>query len=278
MEFLAIPFPGINPVAFEIGPLSVKWYGLGYMASLLFAWWYIKQLLRTPQLWRGNKAPFSPLLVDDLLLWITIGVVVGGRLGQVLLYDPGYYLHHPIEIFEIWRGGMAFHGALILSGILILIFSRIHKVDFATVTDLCCAGVALGIGLVRITNFINAEHFGRPSDVPWAMVFPGGGNYTRHPSQLYESLLEGFVMFAILRLATHKFGALKSPGIVTGIWLIWYAVARTICEFFRDPEPVHALNLGPFTAGQMYSIPMVLLGLWFIWRARRGAAATPANA
>jgi phosphatidylglycerol:prolipoprotein diacylglycerol transferase len=106
------------------------------------------------------------------------------------------------------------------------------------------------------------------------MEFPGGGSYTRHPSQLYESLLEGFVMFAIIRLATHKFGALKSPGIVTGIWLIWYAIARTICEFFRDPEPVHALNIGPFTAGQMYSIPMVLLGLWFIWRARRGAAQT----
>lgn len=278
MDLLAIPFPGINPVAIEFGPFSVKWYGIGYMVSLLFAWWYIKQMLRTPELWRGNKAPFAPELTDDLLLWITIGVVAGGRLGQVLLYEPSYFWKHPADVLKVWNGGMSFHGALILCGLLILVFSRLHKVAFATVMDLCCAGVALGIGLVRIANFINGEHFGRPTNVPWAMVFPEGGNYTRHPSQLYEALLEGFVLFVILRLATHRFGALKSPGLVTGIWLVWYGLARMVCEMFRDPEPIHALNLGPITAGQVYSVPMILLGVWFIWRARKQAETQPARA
>lgn len=276
MSFLALPYPNIDPVAFALGPVSVKWYGLAYMTGLLFGWQYVKRLLATPRLWRNEQAPFAPPLVDDLLLWVTLAVVVGGRLGQVLLYDPGYYAQHPLEIFEVWRGGMAFHGALIASGIAIVLFARAQKTSPLSIMDLCSAAVPVGIFLGRIANFINSEHWGRPSNVPWAMVFPNGGDYARHPSQLYEAALEGLVLLAITRIMTHRLLALKYPGMTTGVFLVWYAIARTISEFFREPEAVHAFNLGPFTAGQMYSLPMLLGGLWFIWNARRNAERAPA--
>jgi phosphatidylglycerol:prolipoprotein diacylglycerol transferase len=271
MSFLAITYPNIDPVAFSLGPVSVKWYGLAYMTGLLAGWLYIKRLLATPPLWRSDKPPFPPLVADDLLLWITIAVIVGGRLGQVLLYDPGYYAQHPMEIFEVWRGGMAFHGALVASAVAIVLFARWQKTNPLSIMDVCCAAVPFGIFLGRIANFINSEHWGRPSSVAWSMVFPNGGNYTRHPSQLYEAALEGLVLLVIMRLMTHRVLALKQPGLTAGVWLVWYAIARTISEFFREPESVHAFNLGPFTAGQLYSIPMLLAGAWLIWNARRKA-------
>lgn len=270
---LAITYPNINPVAFELGPFSVKWYGLAYMTGLIFGWWYVKRLVSQPRLWRNDEPPFPAPVVDDLLLWITLAVIVGGRLGQVLLYDPGYYLSHPAEILQVWRGGMAFHGALIASALAIWAFARWQKVDWKSVADLCCAAVPVGIFLGRITNFINSEHWGRPSSVPWAMIFPNGGHYTRHPSQLYEAALEGIALIVITRVLTHHVLALKRPGLVSGVWLVWYGIARAISEIFREPESVHALNIGPFTAGQMYSVPMLLLGAWFIWQARRQDAA-----
>ena len=271
-----LAYPNIDPVAIEIGPFSIKWYGIAYMSGLLVGWWYVRRLLSTPGLWRGGKAPLSIEQTDDLLLWVTLSVIVGGRLGQVLLYDPGYYFEHPAEILKTWRGGMSFHGALIASGIVLLVFARWHKLPALSVMDLCCAAVPFGLLFGRIANFINSEHWGRPSEVAWAMVFPNGGDVPRHPSQLYEAALEGLVMFFILRLVTHSLLGLKQPGLVTGVWLVWYAIARTVCEFFREPENMHALNLGPFTAGQMYSIPMCLLGLVLIHRSR--AALEPQEA
>ena len=275
---LAISYPNISPVALEIGPLSIKWYGLAYMTGLLVGWWYVKRLVAERALWRRNEPPFGPLAVDDLLLWITLAVIIGGRLGQVLLYDPGYYISHPAEIFKVWQGGMAFHGALIASAMAIWAFARWQQADWRSVADLCCAAVPLGILLGRIANFINSEHWGRPSSVAWAMVFPNGGAYTRHPSQLYEAALEGLALLVIMRLMTHRYLALKQPGMTAGVWLVWYGLARAFVEFFREPEAVHALNFGPFTAGQLYSLPMMVLGAWLIWRARAedaGAVAPP---
>jgi phosphatidylglycerol:prolipoprotein diacylglycerol transferase len=190
----------------------------------------------------------------------------------VLLYDPSFYLANPAEIIKVWKGGMSFHGALIASGLLILLFARIYKVSARSVMDLCCAAVPIGIFFGRIANFINSEHWGRVTDAAVGMVFPNGGLNPRHPSQLYEAALEGLVLLAIMRFATHHLFALKRPGLVTGIWLVWYAIARGICEFFREPEPQHFLNIGPFTAGQVYCLPMLLLGLYMIWRARQTEA------
>lgn len=271
MITFAIPFPGIDPVALSLGPISIKWYGLAYMAGILLGWFYITYLLKQPRLWARETPPFEPARGDDLLLYVTLGVILGGRLGQVLLYDPGYYFAHPADIVKVWKGGMSFHGALVGSGLAILMFARTYAVNARSVMDLCCAAVSFGLILGRVANFINSEHWGRPADVAWAVVFPNGGDAGRHPSQLYEAALEGVVMLILMRVMTHSVLGLKRPGLVTGVWLVWYAVARTICEFFREPESVHALNLGPLTAGQLYSLPMLLLGLSFIWSARSRA-------
>ena len=269
----ALTFPNIDPEAFSIGPVSIKWYGLAYMGGLVLGWLYVRRLLSTPHLWRNNTPPLTIDRVDDLLLYMTLAIIVGGRLGQVLFYEPGYYFSNPAEILKTWRGGMSFHGALIGSAIAILIFARQYKVSARTIMDICCAAVPFGLFFGRVANFINSEHWGRTTDAAVGVVFPNGGPEPRHPSQLYEAALEGLVMLVIMRIMTHKVLGLKQPGLVTGVWLVWYAIARSICEFFREPEPIHALNIEPFTAGQIYSIPMLMLGIYFIVTARRKSAA-----
>jgi phosphatidylglycerol:prolipoprotein diacylglycerol transferase len=295
MSLLTLTYPAIDPVALQLGPLMVRWYGLAYVAGLLLGWWYLKRLIAQRPLWRRDTPPFSSLASDDLLLWITLGVVVGGRLGQVLLYEPSYYFQtEPFTTMElgdfkltiptvlaVWKGGMAFHGGLLGCALATWAFARAQKTSLLSVWDACSAVVPFGLFFGRIANFINAEHYGRPGDVPWSMVFcndvvkslSGGvcpaGMVPRHPSQLYEAALEGIVLFVILRVLTHAYKALRQPGLVTGAFLAWYAVSRVIAEFFRDPEVGHPLNIGPFTAGQVYSLPMLLLGLWMVWRALR---------
>lgn len=271
MHILAIPFPDIDPVAFSLGPVSIKWYGLAYTAGLLLGWQYARSLLRNTTLWAANRPPMAVDRADDLLVYVALAIIIGGRLGQVLLYDPGFYFQNPIEIVKIWKGGMSFHGALIAAAITLIYFARTYAVSVWSVMDLAAAASAFGLFFGRIANFINSEHWGRTTDAAIGVIFPNGGPLPRHPSQLYEAVLEGLVMFVILRLLTHSTGALKQPGLVAGAWLVWYAIARSICEVFREPETVHALNLGPFTAGQFYSLPMLLLGVYFIWRARSGA-------
>ncbi len=275
---LLLTFPNIDPVALNIGPISVKWYGLAYMAGLILGWLYVRRLVSTPELWQAGKPPFGIERVDDLLLFMTIAIIAGGRLGQVLLYDPSFYFANPAEIFKVWKGGMSFHGAVIASAIALLLFARHYNVSARSVMDLSCAASPFGLFFGRIANFINSEHWGRVSDSPLAMVFPNGGPAPRHPSQLYEAALEGLVMLGVILVAVHVWKGLKRPGLVTGVWLVWYAIARMICEFFREPEPVHALNIEPFTAGQVYCVPMLLLGIFFIVSAQRNAERAKAAA
>lgn len=283
---LAISYPHFDPVAISIGPvfgygpIDIKWYGLAYAAGLILGWLYIRRLLSTPRLWAGDKAPMPVVKVDDLLLYMTAGVVIGGRLGYVLLYQPGTYLADPLEILAIHRGGMSFHGALVGTIGAIWLFARNHGVSFWSTSDVCTASVPIGLFFGRIANFINGELFGRVSDVPWSMVFPDAVKLhsavepaTRHPSQLYEAALEGLVLFFLLRYLTYHRDALKTPGLIAGVFLAGYGIARIVGEVFREPHAGHVLNVGPLTAGMIYSLPMVLLGGYVIWRSRRAALA-----
>ena len=275
MTIWAIPFPDIDPVAVQIGPIAIKWYGLAYLAGLLLGWLYIRRLLSQTKLWADDRPPFLPQKVDDLLIYMVAGVLIGGRLGFVLFYEPSYYLENPLDIVAVWKGGMAFHGGLFGSGIAIWIFSRRNGINPWSTSDLCTATVPIGIFFGRIANFINGELFGRPTDAPWGMVFPEARLHypnveptARHPSQLYEAMLEGLLLFIVLRILTHYYGALKRPGLVSGTFLVGYALARSTAELFREPHFAHSLNIEPLTVGIAYSIPMLLLGLFVIYFAR----------
>ncbi len=279
---LALPYPDIDPVAISLGPLTVKWYGLAYMAGLLLGWLYIKRLLSSPALWPYGRAPFAPEKVDDLLLYMTAGVVVGGRLGFILLYEPRHFIQNPLDIPAVWQGGMAFHGALLGCGLAIWLFAWRNRVSAWSAMDVCAAAVPIGLFFGRLANFINGELFGRPSGVPWAMVFPAAAlehrdiePTPRHPSQLYEAFFEGLILFVVLRMLTHSRSSLQSPGLTTGVFLIGYGLARSFCELFRQFDADHIFSAYGLTPGIAYSVPMVLLGIWFV----RGAASRqPARA
>jgi phosphatidylglycerol:prolipoprotein diacylglycerol transferase len=273
MGFLAIPYPAIDPVALRIGPLAVKWYGLAYVAGLLLGRYYVKALLQQGRLWPSEKRPFTPERVDDLLLFLTVGVLLGGRLGYVLFYQPRFFVTHPLEIVAVWNGGMSFHGALLASIIAVILFARRVGADPWSVMDLAAAATPMGLFFGRLANFINAELWGRPSTVPWAMVFPDAGDVPRHPSQLYEALTEGLVLFAVLWWLTHRTNALRRPGVIAGAFMAGYGLARSFCEFFREPDAGHILTVGPFTAGIFYSLPMILVGILVIYVAEKRVSA-----
>lgn len=270
-----LPFPNVDPVAFSIGPLSVKWYGLAYAVGLMLGWMYVKRLVETARLWPSGTGPFAALKADDLLLYMTAGVVLGGRLGYVLFYKPEFYLANPLDIVKVWNGGMSFHGGFIGSIIAIVMFSRANGVNPLTTLDLAAAAAPIGLLFGRFANFINAELWGRVSNVPWAMVFPDreAGPLPRHPSQLYEATLEGLVLFAVCAWLIYHRDALKRPGLVAGAFTAGYGLARSFCELFREPDPLHWATVGPLTAGIVYSLPMIAAGIWLIRRAR---AARPA--
>ncbi len=278
-SLLVIPFPEIDPIAISIGPLDVRWYGLSYVAGLLLGWLYIRHLLNSPKLWPNDNAPFPVSKVDDLLIYMTLGVILGGRLGYVFFYNPGFYLANPLEIFQVWKGGMAFHGALVGSAVAIWLFAKRNGINPLSVMDLTAAATPIGLFFGRLANFINGELFGRPTDVPWAMIFPSARfEYPnieptpRHPSQLYEAALEGLALFIVLRVLTHQRLGLKRPGFIAGCFLVGYALARSFCELFRQFDPYHAFSQYGFTPGIIYSIPMLALGLWFISFSRRQAS------
>jgi phosphatidylglycerol:prolipoprotein diacylglycerol transferase len=264
LSILALPFPTIDPVAIELGPFAIRWYALAYVFGLLGGWAYAYVLVRSDRLWRDTPHP-SPESLIDLLLYVMLGTIIGGRLGQVILYEPGYYMAHPLEILEIWNGGMAFHGGLI--GVLLAIWYFVHrfKISFLTISDICAATCPIPIFLVRIANFINSEQWGRPTDVPWAVVFPDVDAHPRHPSQLYEALLEGLLLLVVLGIVAQK-GGFRRPGLLTGLATLGYALARIAMEFFREPDPeIEQLGHG-LTMGMALSAPMVLIGTALVIR------------
>lgn len=273
LPLAALSFPQIDPVILRIGPLAIHWYGLGYVVGITFAWWYARRLVANQRLWGGAPAPITATDIDDFLLWAAAGVVLGGRLGYILFYDLPRYLENPGDILAVWQGGMSFHGGLTGVTIAMILFARRRGFSPWSLFDVIAAGVPVGFGLVRLTNFINSELWGRPSDVPWAMVFPNGGPLARHPSQIYEALLEGLVLFIVLRVLTHRALKLTQPGFLAGAMVAGYGTARIIVEFFREPDAhIGYLAGGWLTMGMVLSIPMLLIGLWAMLRARPAAA------
>ncbi len=259
MPFLVLPFPIIDPVALNLGPLPIRWYALAYIGGFVLGWIGLRWLVGKDALWAPEQKRPTQEGVDDLLVNAALGVIVGGRLGHVLIYDPAFYLAHPLEILQTWKGGMAFHGGLVGAIVGMGLFARGHALPFLTITDICAAMAPIGLFFGRLANFIKPEMWGRPTDVPWAMVFPGAGDEPRHPSQLYEAGLEGVALFILLMLAV-KSGALKRPGLVSGLFGVGYGLARIFCEFFREPDPVQEALPGGFTMGMVLSLPLVLIG------------------
>lgn len=287
-----IPFPNISPdlVSIEIGglTLALRWYALAYIAGLIWGWWLIARLVRRADLWDG-PAPMQAEQVERLLTWIILGVVLGGRIGYALFYQPGYYLQNPTEILKVWQGGMSFHGGFLGVAVAAYWFCRREGVPVARMADLLAVAAPMGLMLGRIANFINAELWGRPTTLPWGVAFPGDaaqdcpgiiGICARHPSQLYEAALEGLILGAVLLYLVLRRGWLRRPGGVAGLFLAGYGLARFVVEFVRQPDPQFISEGNPLglawhvggwgiTQGQALSIPMMAVGLWLLMRARR---------
>lgn len=288
----ALPFPAISPEIFTISlggfEFALRWYALAYIVGLILAWRIVVRLMKRPDLWR-KKPPMDPAQPEDLLTWIIIGVVLGGRLGFVLFYQPGYYLAHPAEILMIWQGGMAFHGGILGVIVATWLYCRRYKIPLIETGDAIAVSAPVGLFLGRIANFINAELWGRPTDLPWGVIFPGGaaqdcpgviGLCARHPSQLYEAALEGLILGLVLLWLAYRKGALKRPGMLIGVFLAGYGAARFLVEFARQPDAQFISEGNPLglawhvggiglTQGQALSAPMILIGLFLILRTRR---------
>lgn len=267
-SFAVVIHPGIDPVAISFGPLAVHWYALAYVVGILFAVWYIKYLAGQPRLWGANPSTLSVTEADEFFLYALLGVILGGRLGYVLFYKPLYYLANPLDILKTWDGGMSFHGGFLGVVLACLIYGRPRGKTLDRMLDLGAASVPVGLGLGRIANFINAELWGAPSTLPWAVVFPGE-TFARHPSQLYESVLEGLFLFIAVRIATHRYGALKYPGRASGIFATGYALSRILVEFVREPDAHLGYLLGPITMGMILTLPLLAVGIWLLYRSRR---------
>jgi phosphatidylglycerol:prolipoprotein diacylglycerol transferase len=259
---LTIPYPVIDPVIVSFGPFAIRWYALAYIAGLVIGWRYCLSLARRPPL------VARPQDIDDFLVWATLGVVLGGRIGYVLFYNLDRYVAEPLEALKLWHGGMSFHGGMLGVGLAIVLFCRQRKIPLLAFADIIACAVPIGLFFGRIANFINAELWGRPSDVPWAMIFPTDPEHVpRHPSQLYEAALEGVVLFVILWLLQRS-GARQRQGFISGAFLAGYGAARIAVEFFRQPDPQLGYLFFGITMGQLLSIPLVLAGLWLMLRAR----------
>lgn len=271
-------FPDFDPILFKIGPIAIRWYALAYVAGILLAWRYAIGMVRNTRLWVHRPPPMTAEQIDDLILWVTLGIIVGGRLGHVIFYTPTIIWTDPLEILRIWQGGMSFHGGAL--GVLIALagFAWRNKLDLLRLGDLAAAAAPIGLFLGRIANFINGELWGRPTELPWGVNFcnthilethgacPAGD---RHPSQLYEAALEGVVLFLILRWATHHAKLTNRRGVVTGLFMLFYGLFRVSLENVREPDAgLESLPLG-LTMGMYLSIPMILAGLFFVWRGLR---------
>ncbi|HEX2593882.1 MAG TPA: prolipoprotein diacylglyceryl transferase [Rhizomicrobium sp.] len=298
---MAIPFPDVDPVLIHIwGKLAIRWYSLAYIAGLVLGWWWIVRMIRDKPLWRNppfeRKAPATEDDIGDLLVWATLGVIIGGRVGWVLFYGtilcsvtpdggfcggpinhlPGDFIDHPLRLVSAWDGGMSFHGGLIGMLVALWLFARRRKLDFVKVGDLVASVAPIGLFFGRLANFINGELWGKPTDVPWSMVFctphimetNGGacpaGLITRHPSQLYEAGLEGLLLFVILQIGIHRLRWHERPGLVSAVFFLGYGLSRVFVELFREPD---AAFLGPISMGQALSFPMWLIAGYFFWYA-----------
>jgi phosphatidylglycerol:prolipoprotein diacylglycerol transferase len=265
---IALPFPVIDPILVQVGPLAIRWYALAYIAGLLLGWWYILRLVRDKNLGfagRGMQTKF----VDDFFVWATMGVILGGRIGYILFYNLPYFARHPVEIFYVWQGGMSFHGGLLGVITAMILFARHRKIGFFAIADPVACAAPIGLFFGRIANFINQELWGRVTDVPWAFVFPKAGPAPRHASQLYESGLEGIVLFAILWFLVRRTDASKRPGLLSGVFLLGYSLSRAFVELFRQPDPQLGFLFGGVTMGQLLSAPMIVFGIYLIVRGRR---------
>ena len=273
MPFFVIPFPIIDPVAVSLGPFPLRWYALSYIGGFIVAWFGMRALVSNAALWAKGAVRPSRDGVDDMLANVALGVIIGGRLGHVLIYDPLFYFSHPIEILQTWKGGMAFHGGLIGALIGMTFYARRSGTPFLTISDLCSSVAPAGLFFGRLANFIKPEMWGRQTDVAWAMVFPGAGETPRHPSQLYEAGLEGLALGCCLWAAAQH-GTLKRPGLVTGLFGAGYGLARIFCEFFREPDPVQEALPNGLTMGMVLSLPLVVVGAVIMMASfrRRGAA------
>ena len=268
MPFLVLQFPQFDPIAVSLGPFAVRWYALAYIVGIVLGWVYARKILRTEKFW-GGPAPVSVVQFDDYVLWVTLGIILGGRTGYVLFYNLPHFIAHPLEIFQLWQGGMSFHGGFLGCVAAVLLFGWRNKVPVLSLGDVTCAVGTIGLLLGRLANFINGELWGRVTDVPWAFVFPTGGPLPRHPSQLYEAALEGILLFAVLTLMIRR-GALLRPGLIVGTFAILYGVARIFSEFFREPDPQLGFLWGGLTMGMLLSLPMIAAGGAFVlWALRR---------
>ena len=288
-----LTFPDLSPEIFSIDlfgmTLALRWYALAYIVGILIGWRIVVRAISRPDLWRNDTAVMTRQQVEDLLFWVILGVILGGRLGYVLFYQPAYYLQNPGQILRVWEGGMSFHGGaigVILAG---LIFTLRKRINTISTGDMVCLGLAPGLFLGRLANFINAELWGRPTDLPWGVAFPTvsaqncpdvAGICARHPSQLYEALLEGLILGALLIYMAWRRGALKYEGLIGGTFLTGYGLARFVVEFVRQPDaqfvsPGNPLGLAwqvsgwGLTMGQLLSLPMIAIGIYFILRAKR---------
>lgn len=261
----AIAFPTIDPVLVEIGPLAIRWYSLAYIAGIVLGWRYARRLAD-----RFPGSP-SPADIDDFIVWLTLGIIIGGRLGYVIFYKFAYYIANPVEILQVWQGGMSFHGGLIGVVVAGVLFAKRRKISILRLADVTACAVPMGLFFGRLANFINGELYGRVSDVPWAMAFPGGGPEPRHPSQLYQAALEGVVLFTLLLVVSRT--ARSGDGLLTGVFLTGYGCFRVVGELFRQPDAHIGFLLGGTTFGQLLSVPMIAVGAWLIVRAKSPSVA-----
>jgi phosphatidylglycerol:prolipoprotein diacylglycerol transferase len=262
MPISVIPFPDFDPVLISIGPLAIRWYALAYIFGILLGWAYGRAIIRNERNW-GGPAPLTLLDFDDFILWVTLGIILGGRTGYVLFYNLPHFIAHPLEIFQIWNGGMSFHGGFLGCVVAVMAFASLRRIPILSLGDVVCAVAPIGLLLGRLANFVNGELWGRIADVPWAMIFPHGGPIPRHPSQLYEAGIEGLVLLIVLGLMVRA-GALRRPGLILGAFAAGYAVARSFCELFREPDVQLGFLWGGTTMGMLLSIPLFIAGVLLI--------------
>ncbi|MCE2519648.1 MAG: prolipoprotein diacylglyceryl transferase [Alphaproteobacteria bacterium] len=261
----AIAFPAIDATLIEIGPLAIRWYALAYIAGIVLGWRYAIVLARS------SPGSIPRAAVDDFLLWATLGIIVGGRLGYVLVYQPAWFLDHPLEAFALWQGGMSFHGGCLGVAVAAVFHARRHGTPLLALADILACVAPIGLLLGRLANFVNGELYGRATEVPWAVLFPADPGTPRHPSQLYEAALEGLVLLVIMRVAWMRPAWRKRPGMMTGIFLTGYAVFRSAAEMFREPDSHLGFVAGTMTMGQLLSLPMAAAGIALLVMTRRRA-------